>query len=124
MGILLGPAGGAWSEISELVVACEALPDFDTLRILCFPAQIPRPMHSYRRKKGGGHIPHGTIGTVIQGVGGVYERFADRLFEESENGERRGKDCGKSGHIELSPFKPKFPPRFCEGRGVRGVEDP
>ena len=34
MGFLLDPAGGARSAISELVVACKALPDFNTLQIV------------------------------------------------------------------------------------------
>ena len=33
----LDPAGRARSAISELVVACKALPDFDTLQIVHFP---------------------------------------------------------------------------------------
>ena len=41
-GILHDPAGTALLAISELLVACEALPDFDTLQIL----HIPSP--SYR----------------------------------------------------------------------------
>ena len=34
MGILLDPAGGARSAMSELVVACKALPDFDILQVV------------------------------------------------------------------------------------------
>ena len=42
MGVLLDPAGRARSAISELVVACKALPDFDTLQIVRFPINPPR----------------------------------------------------------------------------------
>ena len=37
-GILHDPAGTALLAISELLVACEALPDFDTLQILHIPS--------------------------------------------------------------------------------------
>ena len=37
-GVLHDPAGTVLSAISELVIACEALPDFDTLQILHVPA--------------------------------------------------------------------------------------
>ena len=36
MGILLDPVGSARSAASELVNACKALPDFDTLQIVYF----------------------------------------------------------------------------------------
>ena len=36
-GVLLDLAGRARSEISELVIACKALPDFDTFQIARFP---------------------------------------------------------------------------------------
>ena len=42
-GVLHDPAGMALSVISELVVACEALPDFNTLQILHVPALAPSP---------------------------------------------------------------------------------
>ena len=34
MGILLDPAGGARTAMSELVVACKALPNFDALQVV------------------------------------------------------------------------------------------
>ena len=40
-GVLHDPAGIALSVISELIVACEALPDFDTFQILHVPAFPP-----------------------------------------------------------------------------------
>ena len=40
--ILLDPAGRARSALLELVVACKALPDFDTLQIARFPIILPR----------------------------------------------------------------------------------
>ena len=43
-GILYDPAGTALSAISELVVACETLPDFDALQILHAPAPPPYPI--------------------------------------------------------------------------------
>ena len=43
-GVQHDPAGMALSAISELVVACEGLPDFDTLQILHAPAVPPYPV--------------------------------------------------------------------------------
>ena len=42
--ILLDPAGTSRSAMSELVIACRALPDFDTLQILYFPTIAPYPI--------------------------------------------------------------------------------
>ena len=41
-GILLDPGGRARSVISELIVACKALPDFNTLQIVCYRFVPPR----------------------------------------------------------------------------------
>lgn len=64
------------------------------------------------------HIPHGTIGTVIQGVGGVYERFANRLFEESENGESGGREEEKIAvrvvTLSSARLSPNFHPGFAK----------
>ena len=38
--IMHDPTGKALSALSELVFACEALPDFDTIQILCFPTTM------------------------------------------------------------------------------------
>ena len=40
-GILLDPAGRVRSTISELVIACKALQDFDTFQIARFPIKLP-----------------------------------------------------------------------------------
>ena len=40
-GILLDPIGVARSAISELVIACKALPDFDTFQIVRYPIGPP-----------------------------------------------------------------------------------
>ena len=42
MGFLLDQVGMARSAIPELVCACKALPDFDTLQIVRFPVISPR----------------------------------------------------------------------------------
>ena len=44
LGIPQDLTEGARSAVSELVVACKALPDFDTLQILYFPTEPPRPI--------------------------------------------------------------------------------
>jgi len=43
MGFLTDPVGSARSAASELVNACKALPDFDTLQITHFPFIAPLP---------------------------------------------------------------------------------
>ena len=49
--ILHDPAGKALPAISELVFACESLPDFDTIQILCFPTLEPYKILSCERGK-------------------------------------------------------------------------
>ena len=43
-GILFDPAGRARSAVSELIVACKALPDFNTLQIVRLPIRPPSPI--------------------------------------------------------------------------------
>ena len=48
------PAGKVLPALSELVFACETLPHFDTIQILCFPALEPNlfdPLPACRREK-------------------------------------------------------------------------
>ena len=49
--ILHDPAGKALSAISELVFACEPLPDFDTIQILRFPTLEPYKILSCEQEK-------------------------------------------------------------------------
>ena len=59
MGTLLDPVGGASSAASELVNACKALPDFDTLQIVDFPLVLPCTLWA------GGRLMYG--GSPIEG---------------------------------------------------------
>ena len=45
------PAGKALSALSELVFVCKVLPHFDTIKILCFPADQPYNTPSCRQEK-------------------------------------------------------------------------
>ena len=57
-GILHALAERALSAISELVVECETLPDFDTLQILYVPAPPPHPVCWCGWQKCGNHTLH------------------------------------------------------------------
>ena len=43
-GIIFDPIGGAPSAVLELITACNALPDFDTLQIVHLPSPTPSLM--------------------------------------------------------------------------------
>ena len=55
-GIQLDPDGRARSAVSELVGACKALPDFDTLQIVRFPI-TPPPLACWCGRNCSSHVP-------------------------------------------------------------------
>ena len=59
-GTLLDPVGSARSATLELVNACKALPDFDTLQIVHFPSVTPLPMC------GCGRVRYGSLGLSME----------------------------------------------------------
>ena len=58
VGVLHDPAGRALLALSELVAACKALPDFDTLQILHIPAHPPHPVCWCGRQRCGNRVLH------------------------------------------------------------------
>ena len=85
-GILLDPAGRAREAISELVVACKALPDFDTLQIVCYHFVPPRLACWCGWDECGRHRPSA-------------ERWEQALEKQTKYLERRAIECLKKSKM-------------------------
>ena len=88
IGTLVDPTGGARSAMSELVVACKALPDFDTLQVVHVTA-VPMYMMCWCGWVGcGSRMP------------GSSERQEEVLRGQTESMKYRAMDCLKKSETE------------------------
>lgn len=94
--IILDPGGRMHSAMSELVVACKALPDFDTLQILRFPVAIPRLVCRCRQENCENHELN-------------MEKWKQALKSQAKDLEEYAINCLR---------KPRTEPREGEGRRV------
>ena len=93
IGTLVDPTGGARSAMSELVVACKALPDFDTLQVVHVTA-VPMYMMCWRGWVGcGSRMP------------GSSERQEEVLRRQTEGMKYWVMDCLKKPETEYQGEK-------------------
>jgi hypothetical protein len=106
-GYFLDPVGIEHSATSELVKACNALPDFDTFQIVHLPPPMPEmvcgraPMDGLQDRARPQQPPR----EYVDGEG-----FSDKLFGGAGNGmsgERRGRrpQCGSSSWLRVVPTR-------------------
>lgn len=111
-GPLLDPLGGARSATSELIQACKALPDFDTLQILHFPTVAPLPICGCGRMRSGSlGPPMDQRRQALREEVKCLKDWAMECLRNPETGREEGAGRKKIAlrTIELSSDRPRAP---------------